>query len=184
MAVGRRLRAGPAPISVSGAADAVVPARAGWVVRALLAGIVVVALVTGALGVLYQRVRAVDAAREAGLAAARASATDLLSYDHRRLEADFARAKAHLTGEVARGYEATTAVHVAAAARSTRAVVEAQVVEASVVSASRSRVVTLLLVDQRTRSAASPQPRLDRNQVRLTLAKVGDRWLVSGFDAL
>jgi Mce-associated membrane protein len=153
-------------------------------VPALLAAILVVGLVAAVQAAYHLRLRATESAREAGLAAARVYAKDLLSYDYRHLDQDFARAKAHLVGEVVREYEATTAGRVLATARSSRAVVEAEVMEASVVSASPDRVVTLLLVAQRTRNATSPAPRLDRNRIRLSLAKVDGTWKVSGFDAI
>jgi Mce-associated membrane protein len=151
---------------------------------------VLAVLATAALivcGVLAYRAHAasqVDAARTQGLAAARSAAGVVLAYDHRHLDRDFARASGLLTGEFAEEYAMTTKDSVRSLATKTRAVVRADVRSASVVSASPERVVVLLFVNQTTTSSRTSEPRTDLNRVRMTLERVGGRWLVSDVDAL
>jgi Mce-associated membrane protein len=138
-------------------------------------------------GVLAYRAHAaseVDAARSQGPAAARSAAEVVLSYDHRHLDRDFARASALLTGAFAKEYAKTTKNSVRSLATDTRAVVRADVQAASVVSAAPDRVVVLLFVNQTTTSSRTTEPRTALNRVRMTLERVGERWLVSDVDAL
>ncbi|MFZ5850806.1 MAG: hypothetical protein ACOYY2_05365 [Actinomycetota bacterium] len=177
-AVGRW--AGPAP--VAGPPGQRVPW--GWLVWTLLALTVVLSGAAGFAGYQVWQERRVDGARTAALAAARTAAPVVLSYDYRWLDQDFAAARNLLTGAFRDQYDKTTADVVRPTATQYQAVVKAQVVEASVVAASRDRVVTLLFVNQTTTSTRLQGPRLDISRVRLTLVRSGDRWLVSAIDAL
>ncbi len=60
-----------------------------------------------------------------------------------------------------------------------QAVGRGHVVEAAVKSASANKVEVLLFVDQSITNRALPKPQIDRSRLRMTLEKVGDRWLVS-----
>lgn len=155
---------------------------------ALLAGVLVLALAAlAALGVVVTRVRgagAVETARDQALAAAQDRAVDVLSYDYRHLDRDFARARADLTGGFAKDYAATTSKLVRPGARQYKVVVRAEVAAASVVSAGRHRVVVLLFVNQTTTSTRLDGPKVDLNRVRLTMTDVHGRWLVSDVQAL
>lgn len=108
----------------------------------------------------------------------------LLSYDHRRLDRDFAAAKKLLTGGFADDYANTTKSVVRPTAEQVKAVVTAEVVSSSVVRASENRVVVLLFVDQTTTSTRVEGPQVDLNRVRMRLVRSGGQWLVSGVDAL
>ncbi|GAB2860205.1 hypothetical protein GCM10027074_29210 [Streptomyces deserti] len=154
----------------------------------LAAGLVAVAV----LGWQYREGLRTQDARGQALAAARKAAPVVLSYDYRHLDRDFARARAHLTGDFREEYGKTTRTVVAPTAEKYRGVVKATVVEppgggtpaASVVSASPDRVVVLLFVNQVTRSTQVSAPRLDLNRVRMTLTRTSDGWKVSAVDAL
>lgn len=148
--------------------------------------VVVVALVLTA-ATLTLRARAADRterARTAAVAAAESDAADLLSYDYRHLDRDFARARAELTGRFARDYRRTTETVVRPTARQVKAVVTADVVASSVVRASQDRVVVLLFVNQTTTSTRVDGPRVDLNRVRMTMQRVDGRWLVGNVSAL
>lgn len=152
----------------------------------IVAALVVLALALTA-GLLVVRARAeerLERARTAALAAAEQHAVTLLSYDHSRLDRDFARAKAVLTGPFAKDYATTTEQVVRPSAEQVQAVVTAEVAASSVVRASAQEVVVLLFVDQTTTSTRLDGPKVDLNRVRMTLRKVGQEWLVSGVDAL
>ena len=153
----------------------------------LVAAVLVLVLATAA-GLLVVRARGADRAeqaRSAALAAAEQHAVTVLSYDHRRLDKDFARARAALTGSFADDYAATTEKVVRPSAEQVKAVVTAEVTASAVVRApSENRVVVLLFVDQTTTSTRLEGPKVDLNRVRMTMTRVGQQWLVSGIDAL
>ncbi|MDG9719726.1 hypothetical protein [Streptomyces sp. DH24] len=144
------------------------------------------------LGRQYGQGRRAEAARGEALAAARKAAPVVLSYDYRRLDRDFARARGHLTGKFRDEYGKTTKSVVAPTAEKYRGVVKATVVAppgggspaASVVSASPDRVVVLLFVNQVTKSTQVSGSRLDLNRVRMTMSRTSEGWKVSAVDAL
>ncbi|MFF5955843.1 hypothetical protein [Streptomyces luteogriseus] len=154
----------------------------------LMAGLVAAAV----LGWQYREGQRADRARGEALDAARKAAPVVLSYDYRRLDRDFARARTHLTGDFRDEYGRTTKTVVGPTARKYHGVVKAAVVEpagggaraASVVSASPDRAVVLLFVNQVTRSTQVTGSRVDLNRVRMTLTRASGGWKVSGVDAL
>jgi Mce-associated membrane protein len=155
---------------------------------ALVTGLVAVAV----LGWQYREARATEQARVEALAAARKAAPVVLSYDHRHLDRDFARASALLTGKFREEYGRTTKTVVGPTARKYEGVVKASVVRpagggapaASVVSASPDRAVVLLFVNQVTESTQVTGSRVDLNRVRMTVDRTPDGWKVSAVDAL
>ncbi len=159
----------------------------GWpfLVAAALAALLVAGLATAA--VLYYRVQesedAASARREA-VAAARSHAQTILSYDHRSLDAGFARAEKVLTGTFKRDYARTTSTVVRPSAEQYKVVVKAEVTATSVIRATASRAVVLLYVDQTTTSTRLEGPKVDLNRVRMTLVEDDGKWLVSELDAL
>jgi Mce-associated membrane protein len=154
----------------------------------LLAGLLALALsALTAFGLVAYRVRAdqrVETARDQAMAAARDHAQAILSYDYRHLDADFAAARATLTGGFARDYKVTTTTLVRPGAERYHVVVKAEVAAQSVVSATADQVVVLLFVNQTTTSTRLDGPKVDLNRVRLTLVKTGGSWLVSKVVAL
>jgi len=170
------------------------PARAPrWplVVAGVLALVLLVA--AGTAAVLVYRLQNADpnnppdglaSTRSDALAAARAHAQAILSYDHRTLDADFARAEKVLTGTFKGEYGRTTDTVVRPSAEQYKVVVQAEVTAASVVRASENRVVVLLFVDQTTTSTRLEGPKVDLNRVRMTLVENDGNWLVSELSAL
>jgi Mce-associated membrane protein len=156
--------------------------------RALLAGLLAIALTALAtFGLLAYRVRAdeqVETARDQAVAAAHDNAATILSYDYRHLDADFAAARRTLTGAFASDYKVTTSKMVRPGAEQYHVVVKAEIAAESVVSATADQVVVLLFVNQTTTSTRLDGPRVDLNRVRMTMAKVDGRWLVSKVVAL
>jgi Mce-associated membrane protein len=121
------------------------------------------------------------------LRAARTSVHTILSYDYRTITTDIANAKADSTGVFA-GQYASTAKQLLSEASQVKAIVQATVGSAGVVSASGDNVVVLLFVDQatvrKTPGKATPTTRIDQSRVRVTMTRVGGRWLVSDLAAL
>jgi Mce-associated membrane protein len=126
-------------------------------------------------------------ARAAAMAAATTAAGDVLSYDYRTLDADIARAQADATGVFAAQYRRTAAALQQQAAHN-RAIVQATPSRPGVVSATADEVVVLVFVDQasvrQVAGAKTPTTRIDQSRVRMTMTRVGDRWLVSQLAAL
>jgi Mce-associated membrane protein len=154
----------------------------------LLAGLLALTLsALSAFGLVAYRVRSdqrVETARDQAMAAAHDHAQTILSYDYRHLDADFAAARATLTGKFARDYKVTTTTLVRPGAEQYHVVVTAEVAAQSVVSATADQVVVLLFVNQTTTSTRLDGPKVDLNRVRLTLVKSGGSWLVNKVVAL
>jgi Mce-associated membrane protein len=176
------------PSAPAGTADATTTTGTGrrpdWLL--LVAGVVTLALVlTAGLVALRARTAArTETARTAAQAAAESDVVDLLSYDYRHLDRDFARARSHLTGRFVADYTTTTQHTVRPLAPQVHAVVKATVASSSVVRASENKVVVLLFVNQTTTSTRLDAPRTDLNRVRLTMTRVGGGWKVSKVAAL
>lgn len=158
---------------------------ASWRFVVLLGVLALAALlVCGGLGYRAHTARAVEAAGAQALRAATDAAEVVLSYDHRRLDRDVARARGLITGRFEREYMKFVRTAVRPTAERTGAVVVADVRAASVVSASPHRVVLVLFVNQTTTLKQRPEPRVDLTRVRMTMERVGERWLVSQVEAL
>lgn len=155
-------------------------------VLSVLAGLVVLALLAAAGGLVVadRQQQALSDARTAALAQAREHAETVLSYDHESLDGDFAAALAVSTGDFAKEYGRTSEAAVRPLATQTKATVTAEVVEAGLVEATRSRAVVLLFVNQTTTSTRADGPQTDLNRVRMTVVRDGGRWLVEQVDAL
>lgn len=147
---------------------------------------VVTALVIGLAGWMFwldHQATATDRARRDGLAASVTAAQTILSYDHRRIDADIAAATRLATGKFRTDY-ADTSKTLVPVAKQYRAVVKATVKASSVVRADPDRVVTLLFVDQATQSTRVQGTKVDLARVRVTMVKSGDAWRVSQVEAL
>lgn len=151
----------------------------------LLLALTVVALLAASLVTVEARqAQALADARTAAVERARVAAEVVLSYDHETLDEDFAAALALTTGTFRDEYARTSEGAVRPVATETRAVVEAEVVSAGVVTAAPDEVVVLLFVNQTTTSTRLDAPQTDQNRVRMTMTRSGDAWLVSAVDAL
>ena len=152
----------------------------------LVAYLVAIAALAG-FGWHDRTVSAEEDAREEALTAAGESVEQILSYDYRAIEEDIDAAKELTTGALREQYD-KTAPSLLSQARQVRAIVQASVGSAGVMSVSDDRVVVLLFVDQATvkqvGAATEPTTRIDQNRIRVTMSKVDDRWLVSELAAL
>lgn len=145
------------------------------VLAALLAGTTAVAAV---LGLKWQERRATDDAATEALAAAQQYAVALTSIDSARLTADFAAIADGATGKFKDMYT-RSAEQLQPLLAEAQSVSKGRVVAASIQSASSDRVVVLLFVDAEITNTTTPQPRLDRNRIIMTMDRAGDRWLAS-----
>lgn len=117
--------------------------------------------------------------RGEAVAAAESVAVSLTSYDHTRLEADFAAATGNLTEAFRADYTVATQVFRQLITQ-LHAKATASVLNAGLVSYGDGRAEVLVFVDQTVTNDSLKAPRLDRSRMRLTLEKQHGRWLVSG----
>lgn len=120
-------------------------------------------------------------ARDSALQAARERTTTLTSYDHRRLDRDFAAVLETATGDFRAEYEKTTG-QLEATFLQQRAVAVAEVVaagleEADVDGEGEDTAVAVVAVDQVITTAGQPA-RTERNRLRMELVRPEGTWLV------
>jgi len=125
--------------------------------------------------------RAIDTARTESVAAARDATEAILSYKADSVEQDLGAARDRLTGSFLESFTDLVNKVVIPGAREKKISAAAKVSAAASVSASAKHAVTLVFVNQ-TVVIGGGAPSGSASSVRVTLDKVDDRWLVSGFD--
>jgi Mce-associated membrane protein len=156
--------------------------------RALAYGVLPGLALLAAMGAGYLKWQDISTreARLAGIESVRA-ATDstvaMLSYRPDTAEKDLDAARDRLTGAMKDSYTSLTHDVVIPGAREKQISAMATVPAAAVVTASASHAVVLVFVNQRV--TVGHDPSVDTaSRVRVTLDKVGGRWLVAGFDPI
>ena len=125
--------------------------------------------------------RDADAARSESVQAAKDSTVALLSYKSETVDKDLGAARDRLTGSFLDAYTELVNNVVIPGAKEKKISAVAQVPAAASVSAKPDHAVVLLFVNQ-TVVMGTDAPTNTASSVRVTLDKVGDRWLISGFD--
>jgi len=125
--------------------------------------------------------RAVENARADSVAAARDATVAILSYKADSVEQDLGAATDRLTGTFLDSFTDLINKVVIPGAREKKITALAQVSAAASVSATAQQAVALVFVDQ-TVTIDGGAPSGTASSVRVTLDRVDDRWLVSGFD--
>lgn len=120
-----------------------------------------------------------EATRQAAAEGARAA----YSYSWRSLPDDRAAARRLMTPTMRERYDRSMA-GVATSSRRDRTVVEAEVVDTALVTASATDARVLVFVNQRTSGRDLERPTLDLDRVLVTLQRLGGEWRVSELDAL
>ncbi len=141
----------------------------------------VLVIAAGALKFMDSGVRDSDAARGQATQAAKDSTVALLSYKPDTVEQQLTAARDRLTGEFRDQYTDLTTNVVIPGAKQKQISAVASVPAAASVSANPSHAVVLLFVNQ-TVTVGNSAPTDTASSVRVTLDKVGDRWLISKFD--
>ncbi len=145
------------------------------VCAAIAIGALSVALALSLLALGNQN--ALSSSRTTALAVARTDAVQLASYDYRHLDRNFATVADNTTASFRRSFTQSSD-----ALKSTlvkfKATASATVVSAGLVSASASKAVALVLLDQRIANSTQKAPTTDRSQVEITLVSSGGRWLI------
>ena len=160
------------------------PVLARPVVVIVLSVVVVLVLAADAFLLLgWHGYRQEADARSSGQVEAVNDAEKILSFDYKTVDKSTAASEKLMTARFKKKYS-DTAERVRADAPGLKAVVKAQVVASSVVSAKKDKVKTLLFVNQTTTRTNLAQPRVDLNRVEVTLVKDGNDWRVDNIQAL
>jgi Mce-associated membrane protein len=126
-------------------------------------------------------VRNIDLARSQSVAAARDSTVALLSFRFDTVDRDVAAARNRLTGNFLDTYTQRTQEELIPNAKARRVSAMATVPGVACESATHRHAVVLVFVNQ-TIKIGNSAPANANSSVRVTLDKIGDRWLVSDFD--
>ena len=129
----------------------------------------------------YFSMRDADTARIESVQAARDSTIAMLSYRPDTVEQQLGTARDLLTGTFSDSYDALVHDVVIPGAKQRQISAVATVPAVASVSASPNHAVTLVFVNQ-TVIVGNSAPTATASTVRVTLDKVGNRWLISAFD--
>lgn len=123
----------------------------------------------------------VNLARVESVKAAKDSTIALLRYRPGTVEQDVQAARNRLTGRFRETYIQVSQDVLIPGAKEQQVTATASVPAAASVSATENHAVVLVFVDQTVTVGTSP-PAATASSVRVTLDRIGGRWLVSGFD--
>lgn len=159
--------------------------RVNWsrvLVYGLLPGLaLLLAMAAGFLKWKDSSIRDADIARSQSVVAARDSAVALLSFRSDTIDTEAEATRERLTGDFRDTYAQVTREVLIPNAKERHISAAASVPAAASVSATANHAVVLLFVDQTVTIGDAP-PADAFVSVRVTLDKIGDHWLVSGFD--
>lgn len=184
--VTKRSAADPHPAviaEVSGSGTSTEPAAAGrgtgvptWLLLAL--ALLTVALVA-ATAYVWSRPSdtAVETATRSAQTAAEAATVAILSYDAATLESDQEAAQSFMTSDYREDYDELFEV-IKQNAPETETKVDVEVISSGIVRSGEDRVAILLFVNRPTTNKQQPEPVIYKDQVTVTMERVGDEWLV------
>ena len=127
--------------------------------------------------------RAADIAATESVTAARDAATAMLSYRTETVEEELNAARNRLTGPFLEEYTKLVNEVVIPGSKEKKISAAARVPAAASVSATPGRAVALVFVDQ-TVTFGKDAPTDTASSIRITLDRVGGRWLVSAFEPI
>ncbi len=120
---------------------------------------------------------AVEEATGTARTAAERAAVPLLSYDFRSLDADQEAAHGVITSEYRSDYDDLFEL-IRENAPATKTVVDVEVIGSAIVRAGEDRAEILLFVNRPTTNKATQEPVVYKDQVTVTMERVGGEWLV------
>ena len=139
------------------------------------------AIAAGLLKWKDSSIRDIDIARSESVSAARDSTDAVLTFRYDTVDHDVAATRGRLTGGFLDTYTQRTQQELIPNAKQQRVVAAARVPAAAPESVSPTRAVVLLFVNQTVRIGDATPTDIESN-VRVTLDKIGGRWLISDFD--
>lgn len=156
--------------------------RRSWRRRLTVAAVAILIVgslaASGFLGWQLWQERQVARASEAAQAAAVQYAQVLTSIDSAKVDENFDQVLDGATGEFKDMYSKSS-VELRQLLIENKAAAHGVVVESAVQSASKDKVVVLLFVDQSVSNSASPDPRIDRSRIKMTMEYIDGRWRAS-----
>jgi Mce-associated membrane protein len=136
---------------------------------------------SGYFGWQYEQQKDIDSASRAALSAAERLAVTLTSIDTNSIDQNFAHVVDGSTGEFKDMYS-QSASQLRQVLIDNKAMSKGFIIDTAVKSGSKTKVDVVLFVDQWITNLASPQPRLDRSRVAMTMELVDGRWLASNVE--
>ncbi|WP_245717775.1 hypothetical protein [Nocardia miyunensis] len=153
-----------------------------WTGLATTAAVVVASLSAAVVfGWKLKEDRDVDSAADQAREAARQYAVTLTSVNSDHLDQDFTAVLNGATGEFKNMYSQSSA-QLRQLLADNKATAHGTVVDAGIKSATKNRVEVLLFIDQTVTNTVTPDPRVDRSRVVMTMQRVGGRWLADKVD--
>jgi Mce-associated membrane protein len=120
-----------------------------------------------------------NSARKSALAAAKSYSVDLASYNYQHLDQDFGKVLAESTPTFGRSFSQSSDALKSVLTRY-NASAQATVIAAGLVSASTSRAVALVFLNQTVNNTIRKgRPTTDMSRVEITLLHSGGRWLIN-----
>lgn len=163
-------------------AEALPESRRRLALRTVAGAVLLGLLVAAGLGWSIHRDSVARQETQAAVDAARTNTEQLLSVNVVSLDADLARAQTLVTEPFATLFKHTATEVIAPATRDRQLLTRTEVPHAAVISAEPDRAEVLVYLNQSTSSAIQPgPPEITTSQVRETLTRVGERWLISDF---
>ena len=123
----------------------------------------------------------VEEATRAAQSAAERAIVPVITYDAKTLDEDQAAAHAQMTSDYRKKYDELFESIKENAPR-TGTVVDAEVIASGIVRSGEDRVEVLLFVNRPTTNKARPEPVTFRDQVTVTMQRVGGDWLVDDLE--
>ncbi|MEV5835000.1 hypothetical protein [Nocardia sp. NPDC052112] len=158
------------------------PSWRRWAPRAAVGAIAVVAIsasvLAGILGWKQHDRDEVDAAARQATTTAQNYAITLTSIDSQHIDQNFTAVLDGATGEFKDMYSQSSN-QLKALLVEHQAVSKGRIVDSSIKSATKDHVQVMLFVDQEVTNSVSPDPRIDRSRMVMTMERVGERWLAS-----
>jgi Mce-associated membrane protein len=133
---------------------------------------------SGYFGWQYTQQQDIDSASRAALSSAQRFAVTLTSIDTNSVDQNFTQVVEGSTGEFKDIYS-QSASQLRQVLIDNKAMSKGTIIDSAVKSASKTKVDVVLFVDQWITNVASPQPRLDRSRVAMTMELIDGRWLAS-----
>jgi Mce-associated membrane protein len=159
--------------------------RVNWS-RVLVYGLVptsvlVLAIAAGLLKWHDSSIRHIERARSQSVAAAKESTDAILTFRYDTIDHDMAATRERLTGGFLGTYSKRTQQELIPHAKQERIVATATVPDAAPEITTPNHAVVLVFISQTVKIGDAP-PTETGSSARVTLDKIGDRWLISDFD--
>jgi Mce-associated membrane protein len=162
--------------------DAPPPARMRWLRYTFTAVAILIFVAalgsSGYFGWQYKQHKDIDSAARAALSSAERFAVTLTSIDTNSVDQNFTHVVEGSTGEFKDMYS-QSASQLRQVLIDNKAMSKGTIIDSAVKSGSKTKVDVVLFVDQWITNVASPQPRLDRSRVAMTMELIDGRWLAS-----